>query len=114
VGDVEKSQFARSYAHPEAAMDAIALISVYILTSIVMQLIGFGISRAVDYEFPTAGLMTFLTFFLGAFFIAWPVAVRIFDKLWGDRPRRGESDDQMTARRSGKKLDYQASLDRKS
>jgi hypothetical protein len=66
VNTVEKSQLRANLSHPEAAMDAIVLISVYILTSIVMQLIGFGISRAVDYEFPTAGLMTFLTFFLGA------------------------------------------------
>src|SRR5215212_2907937 len=87
VDCVEKSQFA-SASQPETAMDAIVLILVYIVTSIVMQLIGFGISRAVDYEFPTAGLMTFLAFFLGAFVLACPVAVRIFDKVWGDRARR--------------------------
>lgn len=94
-------------------MDAIVLILIYILTSVVMQLVGFGISRAVDYEFPTAGLMTFLAFFLGAFFVAWPVAVRIFDKVWGNRARRGESEEHAAARRSGKAFDYQADLDPK-
>jgi len=94
-------------------MDALFLFFVYIVTSIVLQLIGFGISRAVDYEFPTAGLMTFLTFFLGAFFVAWPIAVRVFDKLWGDRARRGESEEHAALRRSGKAFDYQADLDPK-
>jgi hypothetical protein len=35
----------------------------------------------VDYEWPTLGLMTFLILFLGAFGIAWPIAVRIAEFL---------------------------------
>ena len=35
------------------------------------------ISRLVDYQYPTFGLMTFLILFMGAFFISWPIAVRI-------------------------------------
>ncbi len=42
-----------------------------------MQFIGFLISRLVDFEWPTLGLMTFLILFMGAFGLAWPVAVRI-------------------------------------
>ena len=46
-----------------------------------VQLIGFLISRLVDYEWPTLGLMTFLILFMGAFGIAWPIAVRITEWL---------------------------------
>ena len=58
-------------------MQALTLMIVYIVTTISMQFLGFVISRLVDYEWPTLGLMTFLILFLGAFGIAWPVAVRI-------------------------------------
>jgi hypothetical protein len=54
---------------------------VYVLTTFAVQLIGFLISRLVDYEYPTLGLMTFLVLFLGAFGIAWPIAVRIAEWL---------------------------------
>jgi hypothetical protein len=49
----------------------------YVLTTVSVQFIGFLISRLVDYEWPTLGLMTFLILFLGAFGLAWPIAVRI-------------------------------------
>lgn len=49
----------------------------YVLTVFVVQFVGFLISRMVDYEWPTLGLMTFLILFLGAFGIAWPIAVRL-------------------------------------
>ena len=62
-------------------MQAAALMLVYVVTTIVLQFAGFAISRLVDYEFPTAGLMTFLVLFLGAFGAAWPIAVRITE--WG-------------------------------
>ena len=39
------------------------------------------ISRLVDYEWPTLGLMTFLILFMAAFGIAWPIAVRIAEFL---------------------------------
>lgn len=58
-------------------MQAGALMVVYVVTTITVQLIGFLISRLVDYEFPTLGLMTFLILFMGAFGLAWPIAVRI-------------------------------------
>ena len=58
-------------------MQALFLIGVYVLTTISVQFIGFLISRLVDFEFPTLGLMTFLVLFIAAFGIAWPIAVRI-------------------------------------
>ena len=42
-----------------------------------VQCIGFLISRIVDYAYPAFGLTTFLVLFLGAFGIAWPIAVRL-------------------------------------
>jgi hypothetical protein len=58
-------------------MQALALMVVYILTTITVQFAGFLISQFVDYEFPTFGLMTFLAIFLCAFGLAWPIAVII-------------------------------------
>lgn len=79
-------------------MDTIALISIYIVTTFIYQSIGFGISRAVDYQFPTAGLLVFLILYLSAFYLAWPTATRIFERLWGDRPLRGEDEAAAAAR----------------
>ena len=58
-------------------MQALTLLIVYVLTTITVQFAGFVVSRLVDYQFPTLGLMTFLVLFLGAFGVAWPIAVRI-------------------------------------
>ena len=62
-------------------MQALTLMIVYVLTTMTVQFIGFLISRLIDYEWPTLGLMTFLILFLGAFGVAWPVAVRIAEFL---------------------------------
>lgn len=56
-------------------MQALALMAIYILTAAVVQFIGFLISRAVDYQWPTVSVMVFLTLFLAAYGIAWPIAV---------------------------------------
>ena len=58
-------------------MQSLILLTVFVLTVVTVQFVGFVISRLVDYQYPTFGLMTFLVLFMGAFFIAWPVAVRI-------------------------------------
>jgi hypothetical protein len=63
------------------AMQALALMIVYVLTTVTVQLLGFLVSRVIDYQYPTAGLMTFLVLFLAAFGIAWPIAVRIAEWL---------------------------------
>lgn len=52
-------------------------MGIYILTTVAVQLVGFGISQAVTYQWPTAGLMTFLVLFMAAFGLAWPIAVRV-------------------------------------
>jgi uncharacterized membrane protein YkvI len=58
-------------------MQSLILMIVFIFTVITVQFTGFVISRLVDYQYPTFGLMTFLILFMGAFFISWPIAVRI-------------------------------------
>jgi hypothetical protein len=62
-------------------MQAFTLLIVYALTTISVQFVGFLISRLVDYQWPTLGLMTFLLLFMAAFGIAWPIAVRIAEFL---------------------------------
>lgn len=56
-------------------------MAIYIVTAAVVQFAGFLISRLVDYEWPTAGLMTFLVLFMAAYGFAWPIAVRITEWL---------------------------------
>jgi hypothetical protein len=53
----------------------------YVLTLFSVQFVGFLISRLIDYQFPSFGLMTFLILFIGAFGFAWPIAVRIAEGL---------------------------------
>ena len=62
-------------------MQALTLMIVYALTTLSVQFLGFLISRLVDYEWPTLGLMTFLILFMAAFGIAWPIAVRVAEFL---------------------------------
>ena len=62
-------------------MQALTLMVVYALTTLSVQFLGFLISRLVDYEWPTLGLMTFLILFMAAFGIAWPIAVRVAEVL---------------------------------
>jgi hypothetical protein len=62
-------------------VQALTLLIVYVLTLFSVQFIGFLVSRLVDYEFPSFGLMTFLVLFIAAFGIAWPIAVRIAEWL---------------------------------
>lgn len=58
-------------------MQAAFLMFTYIVVTAIVQFIGFLISLTVQYEWPTAGLLTFIAFFLAAFGIAWPLAVRL-------------------------------------
>ena len=58
-------------------MQSLILMIVFIFTVVTAQFTGFVISRLVDYQYPTFGLMTFLILFMGAFFISWPIAVLI-------------------------------------
>ena len=62
-------------------MQALTLMITYVLTTVSVQFLGFLISKVIDYQYPTFGLMTFLILFLAAFGIAWPIAVRIAEFL---------------------------------
>ena len=48
-------------------MQTVILMVTYIATTVSFQCIGFLISRLVDYNYPTLGLMTFLVLFLASF-----------------------------------------------
>jgi hypothetical protein len=63
------------------AVQALLLIMVYILTTVIAQFGGFLISRLVDVQFPAVSVMTFLVLFLVSFGIAWPIAVRVTEWL---------------------------------
>jgi len=69
---------------------------VYILTLISTQFVGFLISRLIDFQWPTLGLMTFLILFLAAFGIAWLPAVRIAE--WIIRSRGFEVETKQSGR----------------
>jgi uncharacterized membrane protein YhaH (DUF805 family) len=56
---------------------AILLLMTYVVVVVVLQALGFGVSRLVDYMSPTWSLMVFLVLFMGAFGLAWPIAVRV-------------------------------------
>ena len=55
----------------------VILLGAYILVTMVLQVMGFAISRAVDQIAPPLSLFTFLGLFMCAFALAWPIAVRI-------------------------------------
>jgi hypothetical protein len=69
---------------------------VYILSLISTQFVGFLISRLIDYQWPTLGLMTFLILFLAAFGIAWVPAVRVAE--WIIRSRGFEVETKQSGR----------------
>lgn len=62
-------------------MQALLLMIIYILTTIVVQFCGFLVSRLVDLQYPALSVMVFLVLFLAAFGIAWPIAVYITERL---------------------------------
>jgi len=62
-------------------MQTVILLIVFVLTAATLQGTGFLISRVVDYQYPALGLMTFLILFISAFYVAWPIAVRLAETL---------------------------------
>jgi uncharacterized membrane protein YqjE len=60
---------------------ALALMGIYIMITAVLQFVGFLISHVVSTFAPTMSLMTFLVLFLGMFWLGWPIAVRITNRL---------------------------------
>lgn len=77
-------------------MQALTLMITYVLTLLSTQFVGFLISRLIDYQWPTLGLMTFLVLFLAAFGIAWVPAVRIAE--WIIRSRGFEVETKQSGR----------------
>jgi len=62
-------------------VQALTLMSVYVVTLISLQVVGFLISRMVDLQYPAISVMAFLVLFLAAFGIAWPISVAIAEWL---------------------------------
>jgi hypothetical protein len=62
-------------------VQALLLMFVYALTTIMVQFLGFLISRLVDLQYPALSVMTFLMLFLAAFGLAWPIAVYVTEWL---------------------------------
>jgi uncharacterized membrane protein YhaH (DUF805 family) len=56
---------------------AILLLMTYVFVVMALQALGLGASRLVDYASPSWSLLFFLVLFIGAFGLAWPIAVRL-------------------------------------
>jgi ABC-type transport system involved in multi-copper enzyme maturation permease subunit len=84
------------HAAEDISVQALILIVIYVLTLISTQALGFLISRLIDYQWPTLGLMSFLILFLAAFGIAWIPAVRITE--WIIRSRGWMVETQQSGR----------------
>jgi hypothetical protein len=56
---------------------ALALMGIYIICTVVLQLIAFFVSEMVSMAYPGASLMAFLVLFMAMFYLGWPIAVRI-------------------------------------
>lgn len=56
---------------------ALVLMGVYILVTIVLQGLFFLVSEAVDKIVPDWSLLAFLILFMTAYWVAWPIAVRL-------------------------------------
>ena len=63
---------------------ALALIGTYIIITAILQIAGFGISWVVGEFDANLSLMTFVVLFLGMFFLAWPIAVRVSGAMYPD------------------------------
>ena len=56
---------------------AILLMLTYVVIAVILQVIGFGVSKLVDYVNPSLSMSAFLVLYFCAFALAWPIAVRI-------------------------------------
>jgi hypothetical protein len=59
---------------------AVAALLTYIPVMIGLQILGFVVSRAIDYVSPAFSLITFLMLFIASMYLAWPIAVRIVER----------------------------------
>jgi hypothetical protein len=60
---------------------SLVLIGIYIVLTALLQFVGFLISQVVSTISPPLSLLTFLVLFIGMFYLAWPIACRISDRL---------------------------------
>jgi hypothetical protein len=56
---------------------ALVLMGIYIVTTALLQFLGFLVSEVVSTMNPGISLMTFLVLFMGMFWLGWPIAVRL-------------------------------------
>ena len=89
-------------------MQALTLMVIYVLMTILVQFVGFLISRLIDYEWPTLGLTTFLLLFMAAFGIAWPIAVRVAEWLIKSRGYVISTEQYGLARRQAEEKAFRA------
>jgi hypothetical protein len=65
---------------------ALTLILTYLVITAILQTLGFLASWIVDTIDPAVGLLTFVILFVGMFWLAWPIAVRL-SATWFPRRR---------------------------
>lgn len=58
----------------------IIALCAYLAFAIVGEVIAYFVGRQIEIYFPAWSLMAFLTMFLAALFIAWPLAVMVTPK----------------------------------
>ena len=58
----------------------IIVLSAYVAFSIVLEIVAYFIGREVEIFFPAWSLVAFLTMFLAALGLAWPLAVMVTPK----------------------------------
>lgn len=56
---------------------AVLLLVIYVFIVMILQALGLGVSKLVDYVSPASSMLVFLVLFIGAFGLAWPIAVRL-------------------------------------
>jgi hypothetical protein len=59
----------------------LALIATYIVIAVLMQTVGFAVSWGLTQLHADIGLIAFVGLFIGMLYLAWPIAVRVFDRI---------------------------------
>jgi hypothetical protein len=62
----------------------LVLIAVYVVVALVFETVAFAASWMVTQFNESVGLMVFVGSFIAALYVAWPIAVRIFDRTGWD------------------------------
>jgi hypothetical protein len=67
-------------------MHAMVLIGLYVVIVAIAQVIGYFIGVFMERSAPAVGLPAYLAVSLGMLILAWPIAVRLTDRLLGPEP----------------------------